>query len=273
MSKVKMKELDLGRLREKLEQLKNPGAGRNKRPLWKPSEDHESTIRVIQYPHGDDPFVELWFHYRVGSGENSNFLCPRGSFGKDCPACELARKLWNSDEATDKDLARQLFAKQRIYAAIIDRADETPKPLLWGFGKRVYETVLGYFENEDYVNFLDLYEGLDLVVKYEKKPDQKFPTTTLTPRRKESRLAKTDKEIREIIDKIPNIEEVYQPITKSQILGQLNSWMDPDGSNPEGASSETKKGGTSSSEEAEKEVGGQTVDDVDAAFEEALEGI
>ena len=111
--------------------MKNPGKA-YKSNLWKPSKDGEKkTIRLIEYPYSDDPFVELFFHYNIGKGQS--ILCPKKNYGKTCPVCDFAVSLISSGSEEDKTLAKGLWPKQRIYAAMIDRdgdchywVDDTP---------------------------------------------------------------------------------------------------------------------------------------------------
>jgi hypothetical protein len=266
----------MNRLRDKLEQLKNPGARRSRRPIWRPNQDgEECMIRLIQYPYGEDPFVELWFHYGVGQGPGANFLCPRLNHGKACPVCEFASSLIKSDDEQDKALAKKMFAKQRVHAIVVDRADSTNTPKFWGFGKQVYQTLLETLVDEDYGNYLDPYEGLDVKVKYQKAQGQAYPSTTVKFARKETPLADSDAEVQQILSKIPKADDVFESVTRSQIEEQLNSWLDfgKTEEEVEEASREETKGGNTAvtnTKAVEETVGGNSVEDIDAAFEQAL---
>ncbi len=271
--------LDMARLRDKLEQLKNPQQRRSRRPIWKPDKEGEvAQIRLLEYPYGDDPFVELWFHYGVGEGINANFLCPRLNHGKGCPVCDFASSLIKSDDEQDKALAKQMFAKQRVHAVVVDRADSTNTPKLWGFGKQVYQTLLETLVDEDYGNYLDPYEGLDVKVRYQKAQGQTYPSTTIKFSRKESPLAETEADVQQIVDKIPKADAVFEAITKSQIQEQLSGWLDDESTNKdvEESSAEMTKGGTTKVAEGtsktvvKETTGGNSVEDIDAAFEQAL---
>lgn len=265
--------LDIQKLKDKLEQLKNPGARRSKKPLWRPNKDgEESLVRLIEYPYDDDPFVELWFHYQVGTGPNSNFLCPRLNHGKSCPVCDFASSLIKSEDEQDKALAKKLFAKQRIYAVVIDRGDAEPTPKLWGFGKTVYQQLLTDLVDEDVGNYMDPKAGLDAKVRFEQPPGQQFPKTHVRFARKESPLADSEAEVQQIKNKIPKVEDVYQLLTRSQIDEQLSTWLNS-GVDAEEESKETTRGGTdeSSNNSKDSEVStGSSFEDIDAAFEEAL---
>lgn len=264
--------LDLERVKSKLEALKNAnkrGGPREKR-TWKPSKDKTSTIRLVTYPFGPDPFMELWFHYGIGGEKEAGILCPKLNSGRSCPICELAQTLKESGNKADMDSARSLYAKQRVYAVVIDRADPTMTPKYWGFGKQVYETLLSYLMSEDYGSYMDPVNGLDLEIKYENKAGKAWPDTVLTFKRKESRLAENDKKTQEILNNVVAIDEVFKPITVAEIKEKLNKWLsgnsEEDTSSESGSKEVVKGGGTTNN----SKLGNEHVEDLEGAFDEAL---
>lgn len=268
---IKQKPINMQKVREKLEQLKNPGGSFKGNPdKWSPkrlkkgeTKGEISTVRIIQNPFDDDPFVEKHFHYGVGRGEHATFLCLKRNYGKDCPACEYASFLWNSDSEQDKELAKGLFSRNRQHAIVVDREDEEPTPRYWGFGMKVYDELVQKLEHKDYQNFMNYYEGIDIEVSYAKtKPGQTYPNTNITFSRNNTPLAESDSEIQKILDKIKSPEEVFKPLTKSQIDEQLNSWL----SETKEDEGETVKEGsvtesTTESEEEEVELSQEAVDE------------
>jgi len=180
---------------------------------------------LIDYPHGDkdDPFAELWFHYGLGRG----ILCPKKNFGKQCPICDFAGELSQKGEK-DKELAKTLWPKQRIYAVVVDRADEEASPKFWGFGVSVYKQLIEMLLDEDTRDFMDLKNGRDFSIKSVIVGGKKFPETNLKIKMKTSPLADTDKEIKEIVDSVEDIFEVFKPQTTSEIREALSEWAEGD---------------------------------------------
>jgi len=266
---------DVNRLKNKLEQLKNPGKKNgNANDLWKPNRDGTpSTVRVLPYPYGDDPFVELFFYYGVGDGPG--FLAPHRNFGRPDPVHDFAQSLWNSGDKDDAELAKSLFPKQRIYAVVVDRDDPTMTPKFWGFGKQVYQTLIEHLLDDDYSNYMDANEGLDLEIRYEKNSGQSFPRTNLKFKRKESPLADSPEKIREILGNIKEIDKVFQPLTTAEVQERLNKWMSSKEEGEEEAkdtSAGTVKGGSSDDDE----VNVPSLDNkksIDDAFAEAMSNI
>ncbi len=254
--------MDLEKLRRKLDQLKNPGKKRFTSDLWKPKPKGEiSKIRFIKYPYSDDPFIEKWFHYRIGEGRS--ILCPRRNFGKICPICDLANKLNETGDPQDKELARDFWPKQRVYGVVVDREDPELTPKFYGFGKTVYTVLIEHLLDEEYSDYMDPINGIDATIKSEVKGGKAYPETSLTFSRKSSPLAEEDK-IQEIMKNSKTIDEIFQPMPLSEIQKRLdemlNSTDDSDDSNADQGSVEVVKGGNA--EEA--------LANIDADFEKAL---
>jgi hypothetical protein len=260
-----MTELNLEKLRNKLENLKNPKNKKFTRATWKPKKDGEkSVIRLIKYPWGEDPFVELFFHYGIGKG--TSILCPRQNYGRDCPICEFA-------QSQDAESARPLWPKQRIFAVTVDREDPKLTPKYWGFGKQVYQKLIESLLDNDYSNYLDLNRGIDMIVSTSQPKGQSFPKTDFTFRRKDSPLADSDEDIQNILNSIKKIDEVFKPLTTAEIKQRLSEWLSFDEGEAEKESSETVKGDS----EAEKDLNelmseSGNVEDIDEEFEKALAG-
>jgi hypothetical protein len=256
--------LDLQRLREKLDNIKNPKKKKFEKKTWPPEQPkpgYQRTIRLIQYPHGNDPFVELFFHYGIGQGQS--ILCPRLNSGKTCSICEFAFSLKNDG---DTESAKKFYPSQRIYAPMIDRGDEKPVVKYWGFGKGIYQQLIEALLSEDYGTFLDPMSGIDADVKWEKKGNSNFLSPTLTFKRKESKLLANEQQIQELLKTIEPIEQVFKPMTPSEINERLNAFVNMD----ENDGGETVKGAASSDDESEETNATPSVKDLDAAFEEAL---
>lgn len=245
--------VDLDKIREKLERLSNPGNSKFKQNAWKPRDDGEpTTIRLIDYPFEEDQFVQMWFHYGVGRGRA--IPCPRYD-GKSCPICEFAKTL-------DKDQGRPLWAKPRYFAVMVNREDSPLVPKYWGFSKTIYQELLESFLNEDFSQYLEPDCGFDMIVKTKKIEGKKFRETKFTFRIKESKLAETPEELQEIMDAIIPIEEVFPPMTTSEIKERLEEYLQIGEEDPEEDSHETVKGKAEGTE--------VSVEDVDAELEKAL---
>jgi len=254
--------VDKDSIKKKLDSLMNRGKRNQQRfsdDRWFPPKDKKSQIRLVDNPFGEDPFIELHFHYRVAG--KKTVLCLERNFGKECPICEEGRKLAKSDLKEDKELGKKLIPRERYFAYMIDRADEEPKVKLWGFGVTVYKKLLNALLDDDYCNFLSPSEGLDATVEVVQAEDKSYPDTEFNFKRKESKLAPTAKEVKAIMATAKQINEVFQPMSAVQIRKLLEDWLSfGDDDDNDG----TIKGGEKKEEPTK---------DVEDAFNEALKEI
>ena len=162
-----------------------------------------------------------------------------------------------SDESIK--MAKNLMARQRFFAPVMVRGEENEGVRLWGFGKTAYQELLNLVLNPDYGDITDVEEGTDLVLTYGKPPGAQFPQTSITPRRRPSRLMETDEAVAHALDTVPEFESVFERKTPEQVQGMLDQFLLGD-SDAEEVSSETTKYDNSSS----------TTNAVDQAFQELL---
>ena len=210
--------VDLKKIKEKLDKLQNPGSGRK---TWRPSLDKDNKIRILENPHSDDPFPEIYFHYL---GRNS-VMCLYRTHGEECPICDFVRELWDSEDKVDVDMAKKLSARRRSFAPVVDRSDPTLTPKWWGFGSTVYEKLLGYCLNEQYEGYLDTKKGLDATVELKQIKGKKYPDTDVILDRKETPLADSAKEIKEILGNVVPLEQVYEKPDISEVVKKFQSWI------------------------------------------------
>lgn len=272
--------IDREALKAKIKRMKDPNNRFGPSDMWRPEEEGKTyTVRFIDNPFTDtDPFVELWFHYRIGKGRH--ILCPRKNWGKTCPICEWAKAIIDNNPE-DKELAKDLWPKQRFHAVVVDRADPDLVPKYYGFGKTNYFELIDKLHQEDYKDYMDVKGGLDVTVKAEKKVNPetgkkaKYPTTTYNWRRQDSPLADSDDKIREILGNIKRLDEIFKPMTIAEIKDRLNEWMShkEDIDVPDTGGEETRGVETASSDPFEEDEPTQepaSVEDIHAEFEKAL---
>ena len=133
--------------------------------LWKPTAGKQN-VRIVPYKGDpDNPFIELKFHYDLGG---KNYLSP-STFSRPDPVVEFANKLRQTGDQDDYKLGTGLYPKMRIYAPVIVRGEEDKGVRFWGFGKQVYQQLLGLVADEDYGDISDLKEGNDITVEYVKE--------------------------------------------------------------------------------------------------------
>ncbi len=246
--------IDIKKMKAKLAALQNKGGGN----MWRPEEGKTYSVRVVSTPDGD-PFKEHWFHYEIGKGSIS---CPKKNHGEDCAICNFASKLFKEDTEESNKMAKKFLPRQRFFSPVLVRGEEKEGVRIWGYGKTVYQDLINLVLNPDYGDITDPETGTDISLKAEKNAGQQFPMTKLTPARKTSKLCNgTPDECRELLDSVPNFEELHEyrsPADVARILDEHLSGGHTD-ETVEKDSKETAKYGNSKSSNT-----------IDAAFADLL---
>ncbi len=257
--------------------------------IYKPKDKH--VVRLLPYPHGPEPFLELGFHYDIG---NSTVLCPRHNFGKDCTICDFCDKLksWQDEDGNDKpekerkadwELFKKLQVKERYYAPLVERGKETEGAKFWAFSRTLLERLLGMCANEKY-NKVCKEEGYGVLTNPEvafdlelnfKQPqnkdgkgnDKPFGITEveladLAP----CALAKTKADTKKIVDSVKPIFEVYAEQSSEEVDRLFMKYIGSGGEAVKGDEGDVGKEYKPNTSE-KPVVGGQSIDD---AFEDLI---
>ncbi len=216
--------IDFDAIRKKLERLS--GNNKNRSTMWKPTEGEEHTVRLISFDDNDgQPFKERWFYYNIGN--NRGLLAPY-QFDSPDPIQELITKLRDEGTKESYELAKKLYPKMRTYAPVIVRGEEDKGVQLWGFGKTVYQTLLGLMLDEDYGDITDPTTGRDIKVVCSKQPGKKWAMTEVRPRGKQSTLSDDSNQAQEWLNNIPNLDEIYQLKSYDELAKIINDWLNDD---------------------------------------------
>jgi hypothetical protein len=252
---------------------------------WKPTPGKHQ-IRLVPYKFDkENPFIELLFHYGIN---NKTYLSPQ-SFGRPDPIVEFAEKLKRMGDKDDWKSAKKMEPKLRTFVPVLVRGEEGEGVRFWGFGKTVYQEMLGYIADPDYGDISDVNTGRDIVVEIVSAEDSgtSYPVTTIRVKPKESPLAESDEKIAKLIDGQKNITDLYQELTYAELKSVLESWLNPSADSDDTTSNMTESPQSESLSTVKPKVdslpdvnpfeGQQTVktekpankvDDVAAAFDE-----
>ena len=232
--------MDIDAIKSKLATLQS--TSNTKDNFWKP-EPGKQVVRIVPYKHNkDNPFIELFFHYNLGN--NKTYLSPL-SFGRPDPVAEFADKLKSTGNKDEWIQGKRLEPKMRTFAPVIVRGKESEGVKFWGFGKTVYQELLGIIADPDYGDITSPKTGTDLVLTYTVPGTPgSFPKTQLKPRRRPSVLC--DDAIADcdaLIDSVPDIEAQFNRLSSEEIQAILDDYLSTDSSS-EMSSSETAKYGS-----------------------------
>ena len=190
--------------------------------LWKPTVGKHQ-IRLVPYKFNKDiPFIELYFHYNIN---NKSYLSP-ASFGRPDPIVEFAEKLKRMGGKDDYREAKKMEPKLRTFVPVIVRGQESEGVKFWGFGKTVYQELLGYFADPDYGDLSDPFSGRDIVVDYAAaEGGASYPTTTIRVKPTTTKLHENDEKIKELIGNEKEITTIYSELSYDELKKILENWL------------------------------------------------
>jgi hypothetical protein len=265
--------LDINAIRGRLNKLQN--TQRKTDQLWKPTPGKHQ-VRIVPYKFNkDNPFIELYFHYNVN---NKTYLSPQ-SFGRPDPIVEFADKLKRMGDKDDWKAAKAMEPKLRTFVPVIVRGEEGEGVRFWGFGKTVYQEILGYIADPDYGDITDPTSGRDLTIEYVSAEEggTSYPTTTIRVKPKETPLSEDTTRATSFLENQTAITDLYQELSYDELKGVLEGWLNPTGeeetSTQSSATQETLSPSTPQSAPAQTqstvtETSSTKTDDVAAAFDD-----
>jgi hypothetical protein len=193
--------------------------------LWKPTPGKHQ-IRLVPYKFNKDiPFIELFFHYNIN---NKTYLSPI-SFGRPDPIVEFAEKLKRTGDTDDWKAGKKMEPKLRTFAPVIVRGKENEGVKFWGFGKTVYQDILGYIADPDYGDITDPMNGRDIVLEITSAEESNaaYPTTTIRVKPSQSKVADTPEAIQSVLENQKDITELYSELSYAELKGVLENWLNP----------------------------------------------
>lgn len=216
--------MDINAIRGRLNKLQN--SQRKSDLLWKPKVG-STQLRIVPYKFDkDNPFIELYFHYNVN---NKTYLSPQ-SFGRPDPIVEFADKLKRMGDKDDWKAAKAMEPKLRTFVPVLVRGEEHQGVKFWGFGKTVYQELLGYIADPDYGDITDPTGGRDITVDYQSAEDAgtSYPVTKIRIKPNVSNLSEDVEQAKGFIANQTEITDLYSELSYEELKGVLNSWLNPD---------------------------------------------
>jgi len=193
--------------------------------IFKPA-NGKSVIRIVPYKFNKDiPFIELYFHYNIN---NKTYLSPM-SFGRPDPIVEFAEKLKRTGDTDDWKAGKKMEPKLRTFVPVIVRGKENEGVKFWGFGKTVYQDILGYIADPDYGDISDPINGRDVVLEVlsAEETNKSYPTTNIRIKPSTSKLSDDPAVVKDLLENQKNITELYEELSYNELKGILERWLNP----------------------------------------------
>ena len=163
-------------------------------------------------------------------------------------------------------MAKDYTARQRFFSPVLVRGEESEGPKVWGYGKKVYETLLQLVLNPEYGDITDPDNGTDLNLQYGKPAGASFPQTNIQPSRRTTPMCQdlSGPECQEILDKIPEFDSLFEKKSSEEVRQLVQQAMTV-GADAEEVSSETRVSADSTAKTASN-----AASSVDGAFDDLM---
>ena len=213
--------IDLNAIRNRLDSLQTKVTKTDN--LWKPKPGKQQ-VRIVPYIHNQsNPFVELFFHYGFGG---KNILSPQ-THGEADPLVEFADQLKATGDRNDWNLSKQLTPKMRTYVPVLVRGEESEGPKFWGFGKNVYQELLGFFADPDYGDLTDPVGGRDITVEFKTAAEvgKSYPETYIRVKPSQTAISE-DENILNLAKEQIDLSTMFKRVSYDDMSGMLEEWLE-----------------------------------------------
>ena len=219
--------MDINHIKKRLSQLQNTTS--TKENFWKP-QPGKTQIRIVPYKFNkDNPFIELYFHYNLGN--NKTYLSPV-SFGRPDPVNEFADKLKSTGNREEWIQGKKLEPKMRTFVPVVVRGQEREGVKFWGFGKTVYQELLGFIADPDYGDIADPINGRDIVVERQTPAEagNQYGKTTIRVKPNQTPITENSDILKSLIGDQSDITQLYKEPDYEELKEALHSYLNPDDS-------------------------------------------
>ena len=216
--------MDMNAIKNKLNQLQSTSSTKNN--FWKP-EPGKQVVRIVPYKHNkDNPFIELFFHYNLGN--NITYLSPL-SFGRPDPVAEFADKLKSTGNKDEWIQGKRLEPKMRTFAPVIVRGKESEGVKFWGFGKTVYQELLGVIADPDYGDITDANNGRDIGIERQTPAEagNQYGKTTVRVKPNQTPITEDAEMLKSIFENQSDLTELYTEPTYDELKEVLATYLNP----------------------------------------------
>lgn len=250
--------MDIQQIKDRLNSLQRTQSTADS--FWKPPSG-KTQVRIVPYKFNkDNPFIELYFHYSMG--DNKTHLSPV-SFGRPDPINEFAGKLKSTGEKDEWIQGKRLEPKMRTFAPVLVRGKEQEGVKFWGFGKTVYQELLGFIADPDYGDISDSMGGRDIVVERQTPAEagNQYGKTTIRVKPNQTGMVEDADMMENLLNSQMEITELYTEPSYEELKEVLSNYLTP--ASTEDGDTQTMTGPAASAPASSK-----TVASVDDAFDE-----
>ena len=123
----------------------------------------------------------------------------------------------------------------RTFAPVVVRGQEKDGVKFWGFGKTVYQELLGFIADPDYGDIADAINGRDIVVERQTPAEagNQYGKTTIRVKPNQSPITEDSKLLEDIFNSQVNLTEIYNEPTYDELKDALENYLNPSDENDE----------------------------------------
>ena len=238
--------MDLDAIKSRLNQLQNTQTN----AFWKP-QPGKSQVRIVPYKFDkNNPFSELFFHYSLVP--NKTVLSPL-SYGRPDPVQQFADKLKSTGNKDEWIQGKRIEPKMRTFVPVVVRGEESEGVKFWGFGKTVYQELLGIIADPDYGDISDSTAGRDITVERQTPAEagNQYGKTTIRVKPNVTALSDDSNLLERLLDEQPDIKELYSEPTFDELKEHLSNFLNPSDSTEETTEKEPEMVATEASSNVE----------------------
>ena len=191
------------------------------------------------------------------------------SFGRPDPVAEFADKLKSTGSKDEWIQGKRLEPKMRTFAPVVVRGKESEGVKFWGFGKTVYQELLGVIADPDYGDITDATNGRDIGIERQTPAEagNQYGKTTVRVKPNQTAITEDAKMLESIFENQSDLTELYNEPTYDELKYVLQNFLNPsDESSTE--TTTTSNGTTETSKTTTKTETPKKTENVEDAFDE-----
>jgi hypothetical protein len=152
------------------------------------------------------------------------------SFGRPDPVAEFADKLKSTGVKDEWIQGKRLEPKMRTFAPVIVRGRESEGVKFWGFGKTVYQELLGVIADPDYGDITDATNGRDIGIERQTPAEagNQYGKTTVRVKPNQSPITEDADMLKGIFDNQSDLTELYTEPSYDDLKEALQNFLNPE---------------------------------------------
>ena len=115
----------------------------------------------------------------------------------------------------------------RTYVPVLVRGEESEGVKFWGFGKNVYQELLGFFADPDYGDLTDPVNGRDVTVEFKIPAElgKSYPETYIRVKPNTSAISEDSNVLASVKEQI-ELPNMFKKVSYEEMENMLKQWLE-----------------------------------------------